>query len=85
MPRRKCFLAKAPQTFILGDIVAAHEWALKNGVDDAVDSAELTRRSGGRLHYVECPSTNIKITYPMDYYILKGIISARENEQVMGI
>lgn len=85
LPREHCMLAKAPQSFRLGDIVAAHDWAQKNGITDAVDSADLSRRFGKKLHFVECPSTNIKITYPMDYYILKGIISAQENEQIMGL
>lgn len=85
LPRANCVIAKAPQSFYINDIYKTYKWACMNGFGDAVDSAELTRKMGKKLYFVPCDSSNIKITYPVDYYIMKGIFEAIENEQVIGL
>ncbi len=85
LPRERCMLAKAPQSFRFGDIYAAHQWAKDNIVTDAIDSADLMKRFGKELHFVPCSSKNIKITRPIDFYILKGIMDANESMQIIGI
>ena len=85
LPRPVCRLAKAPQSFHLKDICEAHRWARQQHVTDAIDSADLMRRHGASLHWVDCPVTNIKITHPVDYYIFKGILNAQESEQILGL
>ena len=85
IPRNKCLLAKAPQGFFLNQIYNAHVWANNNKITDAIDSADLYSRLGKKLHAVESDYTNIKITYPVDYYILKGILDSQESSQIIGI
>lgn len=83
--RSKCKLAKAPQCFILGDILSAHEKAISEGKNDFIDSASLMRYYGYDLYTVEGFVENIKITTPSDFYIFRAIIDARENSQIFGI
>ena len=85
LPRDKCMIAKAPQSFLVGDICRAHAWAKENNIKDAIDSADLMKRFGHDLHFVACSSKNIKITRPIDFYILKGIMNADESMQIIGI
>ena len=85
LERKQCFLAKAPQSFLLKDIVRAHQKARSEGRHDAIDSAQLMMRSGHTLHYVTCDTSNIKITTPCDYYIFKGILEANESMQIIGL
>ena len=83
--RKNCRMAKAPQSFLLGDIVKAHRRAQQEGKLDFIDSASLMQYYGHKLYTVEGKATNIKITTPTDYYLFRAIIDARENQQIMGI
>ena len=85
LPRSKCMVAKAPQCFFVDDIYQAHQWAKANKLGDFIDSADLMKNFGKQLHYTTCSSKNIKITRPIDFYILKGIMSAEESLQIIGI
>ena len=80
---RSCYrLARAPQSFILSDIIAAHRRSLEDGTDYIIDSAMLMRHYGAILHTVEGPMENIKITTPMDYIVFKAMAKARENGEI---
>ena len=80
---RSCYrLARAPQSFILSDILAAHRRSLEDGTDYIIDSAMLMRHYGAILHTVEGPMENIKITTPMDYIVFKAMAKARENGEI---
>lgn len=83
--RSKCELAKAPQSFFLGDIYAAHIKAREEKYTGAIDSATLMRHYGYELYSVESSPENIKITTPSDFYIFRAIIDARENSQIFGL
>lgn len=83
--RSQCRLARAPQSFILSDIIEAHEKALINHTNDMIDSASLMKEYGHKLHIVDGPIENIKITTPSDFFIFKAIIEAKENSQIWGI
>ena len=50
-----------------------------------IDSASLMVHYGVRLHMVDGPAENIKITTPSDYYVFRAIVEARENSQIWGI
>ena len=76
--RSKCRNAKAPQCFILRDLWEAHEKALKDGIENMIDSAMLMSSYGHLLHTTECSPENIKITTPNDYYMFKGMYENRE-------
>jgi 2-C-methyl-D-erythritol 4-phosphate cytidylyltransferase len=82
--RSRCKLARAPQCFKLYDILSVHKKAMQEGICDAIDSATLMHSHGVRLHTVEGPVENIKITTPTDFYTFRGILDARESMQVFG-
>ena len=82
MDRKYCNIAKAPQCFYLKDIYANHLRAIEEGKLDFIDSAMLMQHYGSKIHTVQCSSENLKITTPMDYYLFKAILDARENEQI---
>ena len=43
------------------------------------------RHYGHKLYAVEGRTENIKITTPIDYYIFKAIVTARENSNAFGL
>lgn len=82
--RSKCCMARAPQSFWLGDIIDMHECALRDNYQ-VIDSASLMIHYGKTLNIVEGPRENIKITTPADFYIFRAIMDARENAQILGL
>lgn len=78
-------VAKAPQSFYLGDILKVHRAALKNNKVDYIDSCTMMREAGYNLHMIDGPYENIKITTPDDFYTMRAILEAKENEQIYGI
>ena len=83
--RQACRLARAPQSFWLKDIIAMHQRAMDEGYDKMIDSASLMIHYGVKLHLVEGPAENIKITTPSDFYTFKAIAESRENMQILGL
>jgi 2-C-methyl-D-erythritol 4-phosphate cytidylyltransferase/2-C-methyl-D-erythritol 2,4-cyclodiphosphate synthase len=64
IPRESVFLAQTPQGFrrsVLADAVALG----RSGIG-ATDEAALAERAGHRVHVVESPADNVKITTPGD-------------------
>lgn len=78
-------IARAPQSFILEDIMQAHNRAIKDNELGMIDSASLMLHYGYTLHTVNGPIENIKITTPFDFYVFRTIFQARENTQISGI
>lgn len=85
MDRNRCKLARAPQSFVLKDILDAHERAICDNLSGMIDSAMLMRHYGAILHTVDGPMENIKITHPADFYIFRAILEAKENSQIWGL
>lgn len=83
--RELCLVGKAPQTFFFGEILESYESVINDEDYQFVDSASLMMKKGVELHFVECSTSNIKITTPYDFYILKGILEAEENFHAFGI
>ena len=78
LDRDYCRMAKAPQSFRLDDIIAAHEKAVAEGKHDFIDSASMMFYYGHTLHTVMGEPENIKVTTPSDYYMFLGISKNRE-------
>lgn len=78
-PRPQIQLAKAPQCFWLSEILEAHEDARQKG-KEYIDSCSLMMDYKKTLHFVECGSENIKITFFEDIYLLQAMLRAREDE-----
>ncbi len=81
--RSKVEMARAPQSFILKDILEAHKKAMETNLD-FIDSASMMLHYGYKLFSVEGTPENIKITTPNDYYTFRALIDAQENSQVFG-
>lgn len=77
--------ARAPQSFWLADILQAHEKAMKNGKVDYIDSCSLMSHYGMKLHLLDGPYENIKITTPDDFYMMRSILQLREDTQLYGL
>lgn len=78
-------VAKAPQSFWLKDIMNAHQMALKADRTDFIDSCSMMKHYGYKLHMIDGPYENIKITTPDDFYTMRAILEAKENEQIYGL
>ena len=85
--RNQTYVARAPQSFFLKDILEAEELAIKNGETNIIDSCSLMMKYGKhkKPHITECNTDNIKITTPDDYYIAKALMQSRRDKMVLGI
>lgn len=85
MPNREhSRVAKAPQSFMLRDIISAHRKALELGITDFIDSCSMMNYFGYKLYMIDGPYENIKITTPDDYYMMRAILQVREDIQLFG-
>lgn len=75
-------VAKAPQSFWLDDILDAHNKAIDEGEMNCIDSCTMMQKYGFKLHLIDGPNENIKITGPEDFYIMRAILEAKENAQL---
>lgn len=84
--RSSMFTAQAPQSFYLGDVMAAHEKIRSSdpGYDGIVDTCTLMKKLGKEVSIVEGNRGNIKVTTPEDLYTFRAMIEYRETEQVFG-
>ena len=82
--RKNSRVARAPQSFWLKDILAAHEKSLSEGERNCIDSCTMMQKYGYSLHLVDGPGENIKITTPEDFYTMRAILEAKENAQIYG-
>jgi 2-C-methyl-D-erythritol 4-phosphate cytidylyltransferase len=82
MDRKKCFYAKAPQSFYFKDIYQCHLKAIQENKLDFIDSAMMMEYYGYKLYTVVGPSENIKITTQVDFFMFTGLLDAREINQV---
>ena len=78
-------VAKAPQSFWLDDILSSHNKALDLGRIDFIDSCTMMQYIGYKLHMIDGPYENIKITTPDDFYTMRAILQAKEDQQIYGI
>ena len=76
--RRESYTAQAPQSFRLGDILAAHEKirARPGGYTDMIDQATICWTLGIPIHLVPGNRGNIKITTPEDIVMLEALLKS---------
>jgi 2-C-methyl-D-erythritol 4-phosphate cytidylyltransferase len=74
--RKNIYIAQAPQTFRLCEIIEAHEQLQKTeqGYEDMVDSCTIFKFLNKPTHLVKGNFGNIKITTMEDVYVLKGLL-----------
>lgn len=88
LPDRKDFYtAQAPQSFRLGDVIAAHEKQMREdpGYEGIIDTCTLMMKFGKEIHMVEGNRGNIKVTTPEDLYIFRAMLEYQENRQALGL
>lgn len=80
IPRDKLIRTQTPQTFRLGNIIAAHEEAKGKGIMNSVASCTLIAELGGReMHIVPGSEKNIKVTTVEDLEILKALMHVEKD------
>lgn len=84
LDRRKVYMAKAPQSFKLTEIVQAYENIRKIqtdfNIDGLIDSCTVALKSGLKLKMIEGNRDNIKVTTSTDYIdILSRMVSVDYN------
>lgn len=84
VPRDPLWTAQAPQSFRLSEILGAYDQAVADGEHDSIDSCTLMHTYGHKLHRVEGPRTNIKITTASDYYICRTFMTLAEDREAFG-
>ena len=83
--RDNSLIARAPQCFMLKDILAAHRRSKEEGLPDFIDSCSLMSHYGHTIHTIMGPMENIKITTPTDFFLFRAMVQVRENQQIFGI
>lgn len=83
--RADSLLARAPQTFVLRDVLAAHRLAQADGQLDFIDSCTMMSHYGYKLNTIMGPIENIKITTPTDFFIFRAIVEMHENQHIFGL
>ena len=78
-------LARAPQSFLLDEILDVHNKALLEGKKDFIDSCTMMSHYGKKMYLIDGPIENIKVTTPQDFYIMRAILDAQENSQIYGL
>ena len=80
--RKNSRVAKAPQSCRLSELLSVHEQAMKDGVYNSIDTCTLLNAYGIKLHMIDGPAENIKITTREDYFLARTLLEARENNQL---
>ncbi len=83
-PRDQMYVAKAPQSFRYGGIMALYEKAKHSGIK-SIDSAQLCSLYQVPMHIVISSKNNLKITEPADFYIYRALYEALEGQQIFGL
>ncbi len=79
--RKEMFLGQAPQSFVLDDILDAHEQIRKinPNYENISDSCTLYNQLGKDVHMVQGAKGNLKITDSIDYFIMTAILNNLKN------
>lgn len=83
--RADCRVAKAPESFWLDEILTVERKAISEGVTQAYDSCCLMNQYGYKLHMLDGPLENIKVTTPDDIYTMRAVLEKKENAQIYGM
>lgn len=83
--RSNSLIARAPQSFRLGDIIGTHRRALVDGRHDFIDSCTMMSHYGFKLGTIIGPMENIKITTPTDFFVLRAMVKVHEDQQIFGL
>ncbi|RHB40486.1 2-C-methyl-D-erythritol 4-phosphate cytidylyltransferase [Enterocloster aldenensis] len=80
--RQYSFIAKAPQSFYLSDILKIDRQAISEGQTEIIDSCTLMMMYGKKISVVKGSYENIKITTSDDFFMFRALSDAHENNQL---
>lgn len=80
--RKYSRVAKAPQSFWLKDIIEVDRKAIAKGETNYIDSCTMMQAYGYKMHIIDGPYENIKITTPDDFYTMRAILQVKEDAQL---
>lgn len=83
LKRDRLVICRAPQSFILRDVINIHRKFYQIGSINNTDTASLMRQSGIKLNMVEGSVYNIKITTQKDFYTFKNFLDRNEFNQLL--
>ena len=72
--RKDSLIARAPQSFLLKDVLGAHEKARSENRHDFIDSCTMMSHYGHHLNTIIGPMENIKITTPEDLVMAQALL-----------
>ncbi len=78
--RSTVWLARAPQSFYLNEILTAHERARSENQINVIDSCTMMTQYGKKCHIVETCSENLKVTTPDDFFIVERLMNVKKIE-----
>lgn len=76
--RSLSWVAKAPQSFWLKDVLEVQEKAISDGYTNVIDTCTLMWMYGRKLHLIKGSGYNIKITTPEDFQIFQALYESKE-------
>lgn len=81
--RDNTYVARAPQSFFLRDILEAENKSLENNDLSCVDSCDVMKKYGKykEPYIVLCGNDNLKVTTPEDYYIVEALINRNKEKE----
>ena len=92
MKRVDTYSLTSPQAFKLGEITEIYDNLSEkrglNGEDEKLpllDAAMVYAKYKGSVPMVKEVGTNIKITTPEDYYVLRSMVEMEENKFIFGL
>lgn len=74
-------VARAPQSFLLRDIISVHRKSIADGNTSFIDCCEMMHNYGRGLSLINGPADNIKITTISDYYVFAAMLRLRKDER----
>lgn len=78
VPRNNLKRTQTPQTVTLGNLVWAHEEALRQGITDSVATCTLFIELKQKLHFAMGSEKNIKLTTPEDIELFKSLLTTKQ-------
>ena len=75
---------QTPQSFILKDILEAHEEARKRNISNSIASCTLYTELGKRVYYSVGSEKNIKLTTLDDIDIFKALLHTKKDDWMKG-
>lgn len=80
--RKDIYIAQAPQSFKLGEIIQAHELLRnsENGYTNMIDSCTIYNHLGRETFMVQGNFGNVKVTTLEDLYVLDGLLKLKRDK-----